>query len=69
MDLEIDKRNAFYKKFGFYLDHLILLDINKNNNIHYYSNHNKIDLYRYDVNNNEWTFIWDGVKKLNLNIQ
>ncbi len=64
MDIEIEKRNAFYKKFKFYLDNLILLQIN--NDIHYYSNHNKIDLYRYDVNNNEWTFIWDGVRKLNI---
>ncbi len=64
MDIEIEKRNAFYKKFKFYLDNLILLQIN--NDIHYYSNHNKIDLYKYDVNNNEWTFIWDGVRKLNI---
>ncbi len=64
MDIEIEKRNAFYKKFKFYLDNLILLQIN--NDIHYYSNHNKIDLYRYNVNNNEWTFIWDGVRKLNI---
>lgn len=61
---EMDKSILFHKKFGFYLQNLILL---KKDNLHkfeYYSNHNKIDIYKYDIQKEEWTFIWDGAKYL-----
>ena len=49
MDKKIDKINSFHKKFGFYLQNLILIKNDKLNNIEYYSNYNKIDVYKYDV--------------------
>jgi hypothetical protein len=66
MDFEINKKNLFHKKFGFYLDNLILLNHDTIDNIQYYTNYNKIDLYKYNINKNEWFFICNGVKELEL---
>lgn len=63
---DFDKNILFHKKFGFYLQNLLLIKYDELDKIIYYSNDNKIDLYKYDMNNNEWTFIWDGMKKLNI---
>ncbi len=57
-------KNSFHKKFGIYLDNLILIKHNLINNIIYYSNYNKIDLYQYDINKQIWSFIPNGVKEL-----
>ncbi len=65
---EFNKNILFHKKFGFYLQNLILLKYDELNQIEYYSNYNKIDIYKYDINNNLWSFIKDGVKDLKLNI-
>ena len=62
----MDKNELFHKKFGFYLQNLFLVRNDEINNILYYSNYNKIDLYKYDMNNNEWTFICNGIQKLNI---
>ncbi len=61
---EIVKNNLFHKKFGIYLDSLVFLQYDELNNIMYYSNHNKIDLYKYEVNDKLWFFIPNGVKDL-----
>lgn len=59
---EIIKNNLFHKKFGIYLDSLLFLQYNELNNIMYYSNYNKIDLYKYEINDKLWSFIPNGVK-------
>ncbi len=63
---EFNKNILFHKKFGFYLQNLILLKYDELNQIEYYSNYNKIDIYKYDIQKEEWTFIWDGIQKLNI---
>lgn len=63
---EIIKNNLFHKKFGIYLDNLLFIHFNETNNIIYYSNYNKIDLYKYEINDRIWSFIPDGIKELNL---
>ncbi len=63
---EIDKSILFHKKFGFYLQNLLLLKHDSLNNIEYYSNYNKIDLYKYDILKKEWSFIYNGIQKLNI---
>lgn len=71
----MDKIHSFHKKFGFYLQNLILIKNDTLNNIEYYSNYNKIDVYvykydvtKYDVTNSseagEWTFIPNYAKEL-----
>ncbi len=64
----MDKEKLFHKKFGFYLHNLIFIQNNKRDQIEYYTNYNKIDLYQYDITNQIWTFIPYGVKDLELNI-
>lgn len=73
---KMDKIHSFHKKFGFYLQNLILIKNDKLNNIEYYSNYNKIDVYvyKYDVYDvydthipreaGEWTFIPNYAKEL-----
>ncbi len=65
----MDKGILFHKKFGFYLQNLIFIHHDTINHIEYYSNYNKIDLYKFDIQNHEWSFIYDGVKKIVLHIQ
>ncbi len=64
MDKSNIKNFLFHKKFGFYLHNLLLLKHDELNNIIYYSNYNKIDLYQYDVNKELWSFIPNGVEKI-----
>lgn len=65
---EIMKNNLFHKKFGFYLDTLLFLHFDESNNIMYYSNYNKIDLYKYEINDKLWSFIPNGVISLGFSI-
>ena len=45
-------------------------DVISNSNYSHISHkdYNKIDVYKYEINNNIWSFIKDGVKELGLNI-